>query len=176
MLKDEHSAMSKADFNLLASNTEYYSGSDLAALCKEAAMGPVRELGPRIANVSAGKVRPIDMRDFRKALRNMKPSLSAQDLRHYEEFNEQYGSAGVIVVIPNMLRYASCPVKDVIVTYPHVVLRPIAVYEGLYPDSHPGLDGRREKDCLRRNARARNAGQSMCSAGDERFEISGFER
>jgi len=95
MLKDEHSAMSKADFNLLASNTEYYSGSDLAALCKEAAMGPVRELGPRIANVSAGKVRPIDMRDFRKALRNMKPSLSAQDLRHYEEFNEQYGSAGV---------------------------------------------------------------------------------
>lgn len=38
--------------------TEGYSASDLAALCKEAAMAPVRELGARIAHVAANQVRP----------------------------------------------------------------------------------------------------------------------
>lgn len=45
--------------------TEGYSGSDLSAMCKEAAMGPVRELGPAmLKTVRADDMRPICFDDF----------------------------------------------------------------------------------------------------------------
>jgi spastin len=40
--------------------TEGYSGSDLAAVCKEAAMGPIRELGAALRTVKAEDVRPLN--------------------------------------------------------------------------------------------------------------------
>merc|ERR1711907_258667 len=36
--------LSEDEFEFLIRKTEGYSGSDLSAMCKEAAMGPVREL------------------------------------------------------------------------------------------------------------------------------------
>jgi len=49
-------------------STTNYSASDLTALCREAALGPVRELGAAIANISVDRIRPVKISDFADAL------------------------------------------------------------------------------------------------------------
>lgn len=72
--------------------TDGYSASDLTALCREAALGPVRELGPAIASVRADRIRPICLGDFSAALQVIRPSLSREQLRAFEEFTRDYGT------------------------------------------------------------------------------------
>ena len=60
--------LSKQDLVQIVNCTSGYSASDLTALCREAALGPVRELGAAIANVSVDKIRPVKLADFGDAL------------------------------------------------------------------------------------------------------------
>jgi spastin len=52
----------------LVKATEGYSASDITALCREAALGPIRELGPAIASVKADAIRAMQLNDFYSAL------------------------------------------------------------------------------------------------------------
>ena len=72
--------------------TEGYSGSDLAALIREAALGPIRELGARVANVRAEEIRPINAGDFELALTQIRASVG--DQQKYEEWTEAFGTDG----------------------------------------------------------------------------------
>jgi SpoVK/Ycf46/Vps4 family AAA+-type ATPase len=69
-----------------------YSGSDLAALCREAAMQPIRELGSSVAHVPASRVRPLAVSDFAAALESTKPSVSKQQLSAYVQWTKDFGS------------------------------------------------------------------------------------
>jgi SpoVK/Ycf46/Vps4 family AAA+-type ATPase len=71
--------------------TEGYSGSDLAAVCKEAAMGPIRELGAALCTVRAEDVRPLVATDLIAALSNIKPSVSRESLAAFERWASLYG-------------------------------------------------------------------------------------
>ncbi len=62
----------------LAKRTERYSGADLAALCREAAMNAMRR-----------DAEEVSMEDFEEALKAVKPSLREDLLRLYEEFTSQ---------------------------------------------------------------------------------------
>ena len=84
--------MSQREFQTLVKKTDGFSGADLASLCQEAAMGPVRELGARIATASADELRPIILRDFESALRAVRPSVDPASLSKYVEWNAQFGS------------------------------------------------------------------------------------
>lgn len=75
----------------VAAMTDGYSGSDLANLCKEAAMGPVRELGAEIYSADLSQIRDIGLLDFQGALRVIRPSVRAETLSQYEAWNEQLG-------------------------------------------------------------------------------------
>uniref|UniRef100_A0A7S3D649 microtubule-severing ATPase n=1 Tax=Palpitomonas bilix TaxID=652834 RepID=A0A7S3D649_9EUKA len=77
LLKGQCHSVKGAELRSVVSFTTGYSGSDLAALCKEAAMGPVREAGANIAHVSAKDLRPIAAKDFKAALRVVRPSVPA---------------------------------------------------------------------------------------------------
>ena len=67
------------DVNLeeIAKRTQYYTGADLALLCREAAMNALR----RDINAQF-----VIMDDFLKALERIKPSLNEQIIKWYEDF------------------------------------------------------------------------------------------
>lgn len=85
-----------------------YSGADVATLCSEAAMGPIRSISvEQIKHISTDqvntfiishcelittiKVRPVVYQDFTEALLAVRPSVSVKDLEVYEEWNKLYG-------------------------------------------------------------------------------------
>jgi SpoVK/Ycf46/Vps4 family AAA+-type ATPase len=61
-------SLSKQDLGRIVRSTAGYSASDLTALCREAALGPVRELGAAIASASLDSIRPLKLSDFSDAL------------------------------------------------------------------------------------------------------------
>ncbi|GBF97655.1 spastin [Raphidocelis subcapitata] len=90
--REAAAGLSGADVARVVRATDGYSASDLTALCREAALGPVRELGPAIASVRADRIRPIRLSDFSNALTVIRPSLSREQLRAFEEFTRDYGT------------------------------------------------------------------------------------
>ena len=87
--------LSEAERESLVVRTEGYSCSDLVSLCKEASMGPVRDLirsaGPSIVNATPESVRALDTRDFDGALRRIKPSVGSESLGHFTEWEREFG-------------------------------------------------------------------------------------
>lgn len=72
--------------------TDGYSGSDLSAVCQEAALGPIREMNPsQLRTVKAEDVRPIREDDFLKAIKIIRPSVSPESLSAFERWAEQFG-------------------------------------------------------------------------------------
>ena len=67
----------------LAKRTEGYTGADLAALVKEAAMLALRE------SIKEKKMIPVSIKHFEEALKRVQPSLTPEDIRRYEEIAKQ---------------------------------------------------------------------------------------
>jgi spastin len=87
-------ALPPAALQKLVAATNGYSGSDLAALCREAALAPLRELPPAtLATLPASKVRPISLQDCEAAMRTIRPSVDAKQLKHFEDWDKQFGAA-----------------------------------------------------------------------------------
>ncbi|ETO66309.1 hypothetical protein, variant 2 [Phytophthora nicotianae P1976] len=95
LLSSQKFFMSSRDFKQIVKATEGYSGSDLKAVCKDAALGPIRELGARVANVKAEDVRGINASDFQVALTRVRPSVSSRTIQDLVAWNEQYGVSAV---------------------------------------------------------------------------------
>lgn len=73
--------------------TDGYSGSDVANLISEAAMGPLRDLsGKDFRLVKNDDVRPISHQDFLDALTQVRPSVSQKDLDGYLQYEKAHGS------------------------------------------------------------------------------------
>lgn len=82
------------DNELLGKLSEGYSGADIAILCREALMTPIRELdvAGSILDKSINPRNP-SMDDFKLALKNIKPSVSQSELVRFDEWNDEFGSA-----------------------------------------------------------------------------------
>lgn len=66
--------------------------TDWNATAKDAALGPVRELGPRIRDAPAESLRPVALADFAAALNRVRPSVSPESLTAMETWSRKYGS------------------------------------------------------------------------------------
>ncbi|XP_060708416.1 spastin isoform X2 [Chiloscyllium punctatum] len=96
LLAKHGNPLSRKDLEHLAKQTEGYSGSDLTALAKDAALGPIRELKPEeVRNMAASEVRKIRLSDFEDSRRKIKRSVGPQTLEGYKRWNEEYGDTAV---------------------------------------------------------------------------------
>ena len=71
-----------------------FSGSDITALAKDAAMGPLRSLGEALLYMSMDEIRPINFEDFEASLMNIRPSVSKQGLQEFEDWAKEFGERG----------------------------------------------------------------------------------
>ncbi|TQV98314.1 AAA family ATPase [Cordyceps javanica] len=71
-----------------------FSGSDITALAKDAAMGPLRSLGEALLHMTMDEIRPIGLIDFEASLRTIRPSVSKSGLKEYEDWAQEFGERG----------------------------------------------------------------------------------
>jgi SpoVK/Ycf46/Vps4 family AAA+-type ATPase len=91
LIKSERNSMTDTELNEIATKCDGYSGADISALCKEAAMMPLRRVKD-IQQVHMENLLPLSVRDFDRALKRSKASVSAGDLKSYEEWNKTFGT------------------------------------------------------------------------------------
>ncbi|KAJ1514664.1 Fidgetin-like protein 1 [Coelomomyces lativittatus] len=93
LLAKQENELNEDEIHQLVHQTQGYSGSDLTALCEEAAMMAVRELQPsQFDQVQIDQLRPIRFHDFTQALHQIRPSVSEKDIAFHEEWNALFGS------------------------------------------------------------------------------------
>lgn len=86
--------LSGKDLAELVRLTQDFSGSDITALAKDAAMGPLRSLGERLLHMRPEDIRGIQMEDFKASLMNIRPSVSKEGLKQFEDWAKEFGERG----------------------------------------------------------------------------------
>lgn len=95
LLSHQKHTLTSEDFEKLVQLTDDYSGSDITSLAKDAAMGPLRELGDQLLFMDRDNIRPMGLLDFQNSLEYIKPSVSKEGLEKYEEWAAKFGSSGI---------------------------------------------------------------------------------
>lgn len=96
LLSKQGNPLTQKELAQLARQTEGYSGSDITALAKDAALGPIRELKPeQVKNMSASEMRNIKYSDFLSSLKKIKCSVSSNTLESYIRWNTEFGDTTV---------------------------------------------------------------------------------
>ncbi|EDU49176.1 hypothetical protein PTRG_06256 [Pyrenophora tritici-repentis Pt-1C-BFP] len=94
LLSHQKHELSDEDLDHLVTLTEGFSGSDITALAKDAAMGPLRSLGEKLLSMTMDQIRPIQYQDFVASLQTIRPSVSKQGLKEFEDWATQFGERG----------------------------------------------------------------------------------
>jgi len=82
----------------LLKSTDGYSGADIANVCREAALMPIRKMMLENTNIEEIVAKqsqidiPITMEDFTKALKNISKSVSTEFLTRYEKWMKEFGA------------------------------------------------------------------------------------
>ncbi|XP_014259911.1 spastin isoform X2 [Cimex lectularius] len=96
LLSRQGNPLTKSEIDTIAHLTEGYSGSDITALAKDAALAPIRELNTeQVRTLDPVKVRPISFQDFIQSLNRIRRSVSPSNLALYDKWNQQYGDVSL---------------------------------------------------------------------------------
>lgn len=83
---------SNVNFIELSNYTAGYTAADIALLCREALMYPIRELDAEGALKNKDiQPRAPSFNDFLTSMESIKPSVSPKELTRYEEWKDQFG-------------------------------------------------------------------------------------
>lgn len=92
LLEKQGSPLARDSLNKLAVLTDGYSGSDLTALAKDAALEPIRELDvEQVKNMDPMAVRGIKEEDFFNSLKRIRRSVATSSLSAYEKWSQDFG-------------------------------------------------------------------------------------
>jgi SpoVK/Ycf46/Vps4 family AAA+-type ATPase len=81
------------EFKKLAEMTEGYAGSDIALICREASLAPIRELDASGAiHNKEVKARFVMLRDFLESVKHIKSVISPDELRRFNEWEATFGA------------------------------------------------------------------------------------
>ncbi|KAF2278374.1 AAA-domain-containing protein [Westerdykella ornata] len=94
LLSCQKHEIGEAEMERLVAVTEGFSGSDITALAKDAAMGPLRSLGEKVLELRPDEIRPIRFEDFEASLLTIRPSVSREGLKQYEDWAKEFGERG----------------------------------------------------------------------------------
>ncbi|OTA98569.1 hypothetical protein M426DRAFT_325869 [Hypoxylon sp. CI-4A] len=94
LLGQQKHSLTDTDIAVLVDLTDGFSGSDITALAKDAAMGPLRALGEALLHMTMDQIRPIELADFKASLRTIRPSVSKEGLKEYEDWAGRFGERG----------------------------------------------------------------------------------
>jgi len=89
-----NTSLNDEDFIELAVRTENYSGRDISNVCREVIMLPIRELdmsGLLENSEKEVKLRDVNLNDFKKTLKKVKPMTSKAILKQYNDWKDEYG-------------------------------------------------------------------------------------
>ncbi|KAL8695352.1 MAG: hypothetical protein Q9218_000111 [Villophora microphyllina] len=96
LLSHQKHNLKKDDIQVLVELTDGYSGSDITALAKDAAMGPLRSLGEALLYMSTDEIRPIGFQDFEASLINIRPSVSKEGLQEFEDWAKEFAQLALV--------------------------------------------------------------------------------
>lgn len=111
LLRQNTNSVSTTQLSDLVQATEGYSCSDLMAIGREAAFGPLRDLNlnhrsknnsnssgttssPLVINLEEEQLRPISHTDFKNAVQQCTKSVSKSLLQKYKDWEEEQGGGG----------------------------------------------------------------------------------
>ena len=89
------------DWDFLVSKCEGYSGADIANVCRDAAMMPMRKrllsgnFGFNLEEIQKLEREvevPLSMQDFLVAFKNIQKSVAADSLKMYQEWMKEFGA------------------------------------------------------------------------------------
>ncbi|BFZ60826.1 hypothetical protein YB2330_001878 [Saitoella coloradoensis] len=92
LLRKQKHGLTPEQIAELVELTDGYSGSDITALAKDAAMGPLRSLGEDLLTTPRDQIRPMSFDDFRMSLSTVRPSVSKEGLKEFEKWDKEFGS------------------------------------------------------------------------------------
>uniref|UniRef100_A0A0N4Z2K2 AAA domain-containing protein n=1 Tax=Parastrongyloides trichosuri TaxID=131310 RepID=A0A0N4Z2K2_PARTI len=92
---DNDHVLTDDQLTMVAEKTHGFSGADITDLCAEASMYPIRDISHLLDQhiyVPLEDVRKMTFSDFIGALKTIKPSVSEEEAKSYEEFAHEFGS------------------------------------------------------------------------------------
>lgn len=97
-LREVKSNLSEEDLTKLVQKTDGYSGSDMRNLIQEACQGPVRDImsikgESAVVGLTDQDLRPVVLKDFQKAARAQRASVSPEEIERYELYNHKHGAS-----------------------------------------------------------------------------------
>jgi len=87
-------ALTEEDFIELGVRSEEYSGRDISNVCREVIMLPIRELDMSGLLENSDQeviVRDLNLKDFAKTLKKVKPMITNAALKQYEQWAKDFG-------------------------------------------------------------------------------------